>query len=162
MPGARARAGAVLLWTLALFSKEQAIVLPVLFLLSDALDLVGDKRLKQPVKNASWYSAMAVVAIIYMFIRRQIFGGSEWVLATNGFPWRPLLSYVYAMQSIIAPFVQLAYEPPPDVWLVPPWRAVVAALVAVALALAAWRVRWPLGACAARPDASHCSGLHGM
>lgn len=145
MPGARARTGAVVLWALALFSKEQAIVLPVLFLLSDTLDLVGDKRLKQPVKNASWYGAMAVVAIIYLFIRRQIFGGSEWVLATDGFPWRPLLSYVYAMQSMIAPFVQLAYEPPPEVWLVPPWRAVVAAIVAVALALAAWRVRGSVG-----------------
>lgn len=145
MPGAQARAGAVLLWALALFSKEQAIVMPVLFLLSDTLDLAEDKRLKQPVKNACWYGAMAILAVIYMFIRRQIFGGSEWVLATDGFPLIPLLSYVYALQSLIAPFVQLAYEPPPEVWLAPPWRAAVAVLLSSALVLAAWRVRASVG-----------------
>ncbi len=145
LPGLRARLGALVLWGLALFAKEQAIMLPCLFLLSDALDLTGSGRLRRPARLCVWYGAMVVIAVVYAIIRQQIFGGSEWLLAVDKNPWGPALSYLYALQTLFVPFIPLVYEPPPDIWLFPPWRAGVAVLTTVALVVAVFRFRKTIG-----------------
>ncbi len=145
LPGVRARLGALVFWGLALFAKEQAIVLPCLFLLSDALDLTKSGRLRRPARLSVWYGAMAVIAVVYVIIRQQIFGGSEWLLAVDKNPWGPVLAYLYALQTLFVPFIPLVYEPPPEIWLVPPWRAGVAVLAAAALVAAVCRFRKNIG-----------------
>lgn len=142
--GPRWRAAAVILWTAALFAKEQAIVLPVLFLAADLLDLNEDRRKERPLRLAGWYGVMAAAAAGYMLLRYTLFGGSEFTTDLALHPWRPLLSYLYALQTAFVPFGPLVYEPPADIWF-SAWRAGLALLAAAGLAFAAWRRRDRLG-----------------
>ena len=144
-PGWPARLGAVFFWGLALFAKEQSIVLPGLFLLADTLDLTGTGRLRRPLRLGLWYGGMALIVVVYAIIRYRIFGGSEWILALKAQPWGPALSYLYALQTMFVPFIPLVYEPPPDVWLHPPWRAGVALLLTAAGLVVVWRLRRRVG-----------------
>jgi tetratricopeptide (TPR) repeat protein len=141
IPGsARARAAAAGLWILALFAKEQSVVLPALFLLSDRLDLSGDGRLRRPLRLAGWYAAMALAFAGYLAVRLRLFGGSEFAPALGDQPAGPLLSLLYALQTLWCPYIALAYEPPVDVWF-SLWRSCLALLVTALIAAAGWRLR---------------------
>ena len=143
--GWRPRSAAVLLWTVALFAKEQAIVLPGMFLLADALNLREEPRTGRLARLAPAYVAMGAVVVCYAVIRHAIFGGSEWVVNVFARPWEPLLSYLYAFQTMFLPFVPLVYEPPAAVWAAARWRPALALLLAAALGVVLWRRRRALG-----------------
>ena len=57
----------------------------------------------------------------YMTLRLSLFSGSEFVSAVAVYPWYPLLSYLYGLQTVFMPFVHLVYEPPVDIWF-SAWR----------------------------------------
>jgi tetratricopeptide (TPR) repeat protein len=82
--------------------------------------------------------ALLIVAA-YLLVRHALFAG-EYKLTPAVFeqPWRPLLSYVYALQTHVAPFRELVYEPVESVWL-SPWRLGVAGLAVVVLGGLAFR-----------------------
>jgi tetratricopeptide (TPR) repeat protein len=135
--GARWRAGGYLAFALALFSKEQAVVMPLLFLLADGLRLSA----APPRSAAQWglrYAPAAAIAGAYFAVRHVLFGGSEYV---PGQLWGPLATALYGLQTVWTPFLDLHYEPPLKVWF-SPWRTA-AALAATAALAWAWKRRGP-------------------
>jgi tetratricopeptide (TPR) repeat protein len=132
-------AGAVALW-----GKEQALVLPALVAWADALGLGADppRRVRAwAVRLAPW---LALVAL-YLVVRGAVLpprpdGESPrellaWIAAH---PFGPLRALLYLLQSTLAPAAALLYEPRFAVWF-SPVRAVCsvaafAALVALAFA----------------------------
>lgn len=92
-----------ILFALALFSKESAIVTPILFALTG---------------GAPWrrYWPAAPIVAVYFAIRAALFGGSEF---SPGSIAGPPLAAAYAIQTFFAPFLDLHYEPPVSVWLSP-------------------------------------------
>ncbi len=138
------RAAAVLLWILALLSKEQALVFPALLVLADALGLSEDRQARRPARLAAWIAGLGAIAAAYLLLRWRLFGGSELAFAFLDRPFRPLLSYLYALQTLWLPFRTLAYEPPEAVWFAP-WRSGAALLLTGLLAAAGWRFRGRIG-----------------
>jgi len=119
-PTWRGKASAYVAFAGALLSKEQAVVLPLLWVLADLLSLAPDA----PGRNARrWivrYLPMLPVVAGYFAIRHALFGSSEYVLAG----WAgPPLTVLYALQSVFAPFAGLQYEPPLALWISPAHRA---------------------------------------
>lgn len=106
-------AGAMILFVLALLSKEQAAVLPGLFLLADLI---------WPGKSASWrqrlmrWIPILLIYCGYFVLRHLIFGGRSIHIDVWNHPLEPLQSLLYGVQTAIAPFVELRYEPPMKVW----------------------------------------------
>ncbi len=96
-------------YLLSLFCKEQAIMLPLVFVAADSLGLSGLK----PGKNLRvWsvkYSVVGAITLSYLLIRQALFNGSEYAL--NQVILGPILAMVYALQVILAPTAQLIYEP---------------------------------------------------
>ena len=100
----------------ALLCKEQAAVLPVLLAL---LDLFGLSAL--PAARGAWfwlrrYAALLPIMAGYFAIRHALFGGGQYEIALWGDPITPLLSYAFALQTILAPFNSLVYEPSAAAW----------------------------------------------
>ena len=141
-PGRRWYALALLLMTLALLSKEQAVVVPLLFVLADLLGFSAWQPDRQMHRWLARYGPMLGILAAYFLARWMLFGGGdEHRLALLDHPAGPLLSLAYAAQTIAAPFRQLVYEPSVDVWI-SEWRL----LWAVGLVLMiGWmaRSRWP-------------------
>jgi protein O-mannosyl-transferase len=110
-----------------LLSKEQAIVIPALFVVADVLKLTR-------FTTASWRRYLPVVGIvlIYFFIRHRIFTGmphADNELAIINQPLGPLLTLGYMLQTWFAPFVALRYEPRAFIW--PSWPHALLALVLI-------------------------------
>ncbi len=124
-PG-RNRGIVALIWfALALFSKEQAIVLPFLLLLSDKLDFSAEQRLAH-VRSFAWrYGVIGGLIAGYLALRWTLFEGGEFALNTEH-PELPFFSYLYALQTAFFPFIPLVYEPPVTVWF--SWPRTLAAL----------------------------------
>lgn len=124
---------------LALLSKEQAVVVPVLFGVADGLGLCGTPRhgRRTPREWALRYAPTGLLLAGYALLRLRLFGGSE---LEAGSLIGPLWSLGYALQVLIAPTRELVYEPELAVWVSLP-RLCVAAGVLAALGVAAWRVR---------------------
>jgi Flp pilus assembly protein TadD len=133
-----------LAWTGALFGREQAVVVPAVFVLADALGL-APRRPAGVAALARRYVPGALLLVAYLAVRAALFAGSEWELAIDDAPGGPVLSLLFAAQTIAAPFRALHYEPELAAWW-SPVRLGVAALAAGALALAcvaAWREARP-------------------
>jgi tetratricopeptide (TPR) repeat protein len=136
------RAGAWAGFALALFAKEQAVVVPVLFALADLCGLPPDPR---PRSAPGWlrrYAPAAAIALVYAAARVAVLGPGQIEIALLDQPFAPLLSYAFALQVGVAPFVELAYEPELAIWL-SPVRLGVAFAALVALGIAAHRVGAP-------------------
>ncbi|MEO7649721.1 MAG: tetratricopeptide repeat protein, partial [Bryobacteraceae bacterium] len=121
------RTVAMLTFAGALFSKEQAIMTPALFLLADLCGLAPDP----PGRNVSaWirrhWPGVPIVAIFFA-IRLALFGGSEYV---PGSLLGPVMAYLYALQTIFAPTVALVYEPTVTIWLSPVLMGIAVACLA--------------------------------
>ncbi|MGE5549976.1 MAG: tetratricopeptide repeat protein [Bacteroidota bacterium] len=128
--------------TLAIFSKEQAVVLAALFVLADALGVSADAPGRSVRRWLSRYWLIGGVYLVYFLLRFRLFAGREFHLSLADNPAVPLLSPVYALQSIVAPFLALVYEPMSvKAWLSPP-RVALAALAVLLLGLAV-RKQWP-------------------
>lgn len=119
-------------FTLALFSKEQAVVIPALFVLADVLRLTSDGPDRDLKRWALRYATVAVPVAAYFSIRWTLFGGSEYRLAVLEQPLGPLWSLLYSVQTMFAPFAQLHYEPPVEIWY-SPFRTFVPAVVFLGL-----------------------------
>src|SRR5262249_29781132 len=124
-------------FALALFSKEQSVVVPALFALADALGLSGDAPGRDLLQWARRYSPIAGILALYFGIRHFLFGGAEYAFGSATGPLAPI---AYALETIVAPFAELRYEPTRAIWFSAP-RMAVAAAVAAALTLAAIRTR---------------------
>lgn len=133
-----ARKGAYLaalaLFTLGLLSKEQAVVVPVLFLLADTL---GISAAGKPKTLGGWlrrYTPVFLILLAYLFVRSQIVGmvgGHRLALFEQ--PFGPVLSVVFTVQTILTPFAQLVYEPTVEVWA-SVTRAILCVLVVMVVA----------------------------
>ena len=127
-PGRKWYGLAIFAFAGALFSKEQAVIVPVLFLLADFLGLSGDPPGRSLRRWTMRYLPIVPIMLIYIGIRRFLFEGTEFALGSLG---GPFLSLAYALQDIFAPFAALYYEPTKAIWL--SWPRLLIALGLVAL-----------------------------
>jgi tetratricopeptide (TPR) repeat protein len=126
---------AIRLFIAALLCKEQAVVLPGIFLLADLLGI--SERPRNAIAYARRYLPAGVIIAIYFVARHFIFGQSNLQFAITQHPLEPLKSLLYGMQTGVAPFMALHYEPPFDVWFDGTLCTVSVSLVILILAVAA-------------------------
>jgi hypothetical protein len=126
-------------FSLALFSREQAIMLLPLFVIGDLLRMKDDPSLKKIKYWFKRYALIAIVLFIYLQIRFALFGGSEFALTIFKDPLKPFLTPLYAFQSIFAPFRDEVYEPMHvKVWLSVP-RLIIAIISALAVSFGIYK-----------------------
>jgi tetratricopeptide (TPR) repeat protein len=133
------------LLALALFSKEQAVVVPALFVLADLCGLAPDAPPLRVSGLAAWarrHAAGVALVTFYLAVRASIFSGDELQLAVLDEPLGPLLSLLFALQTGFAPFVELVYEPETAVWF-SPGRLAAAGLALTTLAILVRRMAAP-------------------
>jgi Tfp pilus assembly protein PilF len=105
---------AMVLFVCSLLSKEQAAVLPAIFLLIDILGLG-----KKPHGIGAWagkYLSIIAIFAIYFFVRHLIFHQQTLHFTLWEHPLDPLKSMLYGIQTAVAPFMALHYEPPFESW----------------------------------------------
>jgi tetratricopeptide (TPR) repeat protein len=130
---------------LALLSKEQAVVIPLLFAWADALGLSADAPGRDARGWARRYAPVVALVAAYLALRALVLEGAalEIRLAVLRDPTGPPLSLLHALQTAVAPFGQLVYEPRGEVWLRPA-RIAFSLLVVAGLAVAARGAPRPL------------------
>ena len=133
--GRGTRGCAWVLFTLALFAKEQAVVLPALFVVADVAGLTDAPPENRPARWLARYWPIFLILAVYLPIRFALFGGTELATDLARYPWRPFLSYLYALQILVLPFTETVYEPTLSVWL-SAWRLGVALAAVGCLAVA--------------------------
>jgi tetratricopeptide (TPR) repeat protein len=132
--GAISFCGAMLLFVIALLCKEQAAVLPAIFVLADLAGLTDF-----PAKSAARigrYLSIAVIFAFYFVVRHLIFHRQTLHLALFQHPLEPFQSFLYGIQTAITPFMSLRYEPPFQTWF-SARLAVISCAVVLALVIAA-------------------------
>ena len=133
-PSRKWRVAAMVCFALALLCKEQAVIVPGLFVLADVLGLSA-VRARRPAWLRRYWPVIGIL-LVYGFIRWRLFaGGGEHHVAVFDRPTGPLWSLAYALQTTLIPFVELVYEPPVEIWF--SWWRMGISLV-VLLVLAAW------------------------
>jgi tetratricopeptide (TPR) repeat protein len=131
--GPRWYALALAAFAAALFSKEQSVVVPALFALADGLRLSADAPAGNLRRWAARYLPIAAIVSLYGAIRHGLFGATEYAFGS----WAgPVLATAYALQTIVAPFRELVYEPPPPIWFSAPRLLLAAAFVATLVVMA--------------------------
>jgi tetratricopeptide (TPR) repeat protein len=138
--GRGSRAAALFLFILALFSKEQAVLFPLMLVLADALGLRRDSPGRDWRRWMTIYLPYLLPLAAYFAIRSRLFHWGEFILRAADRPSEVGLSYLYSLQTVFAPYRELRYEPPVEVWL-SPFRLAMALSVATLLAVAAVRQR---------------------
>ena len=111
----------------ALFSKEQAVVIPALFVLADVAGITPDPPEWNPRRWIVRYLPVFPILAGYFWIRHLLFGGTEYAF---GDLTGPLLSLGYAFQTTFLPSVELVYEPTLPIWL--SWPRLILSCLAVA------------------------------
>lgn len=130
------RAGAVALCAAGMLFKEQAVVIPALFVLCDALGLGDAPPRRDPASLLSRHAPVALVVIGWFALRAEVLAHAEPVrLAAMRAPARVPLSFLHTLHALLAPSPTLSYEPAYTLS-----RATPGALLAVALAVALGRV----------------------
>lgn len=130
----------MILLALSLLSKEQAIVIPILFVLADICGI------SENVAGCSWrqrlqrYRRPALIVAVYLLLRWSMFSGSEFQFNFVKHPEEVFLSIRFAIQTIFAPYVELMYEPAASAWL-SGWRCCMGCLAAMMLMIAVYRLR---------------------
>ena len=109
---------AMVLFAVALLAKEQAAVLPGIFLLADLLLL---PRRPHPILR---YLPPVLLLGGYFFVRHLVFQAPTIHWDIQNHPAAPLTSLLYGLQSAVVPFMTLHYEPTMDVWLDPTLTAI--------------------------------------
>ncbi len=107
-------ATAVALFVLSLFAKEQMVVVPALFVVADLLRLSGDPPGRDLGRWLRRYAPFPLILVGYLVIRHDLFGGTEYRFSDGS---EVPFAFLYALQTIVAPFYQLIYEPSREVWL---------------------------------------------
>jgi tetratricopeptide (TPR) repeat protein len=73
------------------------------------------------------YLPIVAIVSLYVAIRHWLFGATEYAFGS----WAgPVLAAAYALQTIVAPFRELVYEPTPPIWFSEPRLLLAAAFVA--------------------------------
>lgn len=126
-PGRGWRALSLVAFAGALFSKEQAVVIPALFVLADAAGITPHPPGWSPRRWIVRYLPLFPILAGYFWVRHLLFGGTEYAF---GDLTGPLLSLGYAFQTIFLPSVELVYEPTLPIWL--SWPRLILACLAVA------------------------------
>ncbi len=111
----------------ALLCKEQAVVLPAIFLLADLLGL--SQRRRAATAYISRYLLLGLILALYFLARHFVFGQSNLHVTIAQHPLEPLQSLLYGLQAGIAPFMALRYEPPFKVWFDAPLCILTGAVV---------------------------------
>ena len=128
------------LFAISLLCKEQAVLVPGLFILADMLGLSPTAPKREIMAWLRRYLAVGAILLAYFLVRWLLFHGSqEHHLAVLDRPAGPVLSLLYALQVTFVPFVQLVYEPPVDVWI-SEWRAVVCLVVTIGMGALAYHI----------------------
>lgn len=141
-PGWHWRLVAILAFALSLLCREQAAIVPALFVLADLLHLSREPPGRSAGRWVRRYIPVAAIMLAYLVTRWLVFGGeTTYRLAVVDRPAGPLLSLLYALQTTFVPFVELVYEPRADVWM-SAWRQAVWVIAVGALAVVARR-SWP-------------------
>jgi len=133
------RIAATTLFAAALLSKEQAIAIPLLFLLADLLL----RPRASPVEWIRRYAPIGAVIIAYFAIRGAVLTGGPVEIALLDDPGGPLKSLAYGLQTVFWPRVALVYEPPVEASLAL-WRLLAALVPAAFLVWAAQRSAAPI------------------
>ena len=114
-------------FTGALFSKEQAVVIPALFVLADVAGITPDPPRWNIRRWFVRYLPLLPILAGYFWIRHLLFGGTEYAF---GEFTGPLFSLGYAFQTVFLPPVELVYEPTLPIWL--SWPRLIVSCLAVA------------------------------
>jgi len=117
----------------ALLAKEQAVMVPAMFVWADVCGVAPGR----PARASAWLRRHAPAALLlgaYFALRRVVLGPGDLELAFLDAPLVPLASYAYELQVWLAPFAHVVYEPELGVWLSP---VRLAAALAATLALVA-------------------------
>lgn len=140
-PGPRWYGASIALFAAALLSKEQAIVVPGMLVLADALGLSADAPGRRPGAWLRRSLPFFLLAGLYLGLRSLVLeGGNETRIVVWRDPAGVLQSLYFTVQTTLVPFVELVYEPREAVWNAG-WRRVVWPLLAVGAGLAV-AVRW--------------------
>lgn len=116
-PGRGFTALSILLTGLALLGKETGVMVPVTFVLADALGLTSDPPGRDPLRWLRRYSPFALLGVAYLAIRWWLFADSGLHhVALLERPFYPLLTVAYTLQTSFAPFVEMVYEPQLAAW----------------------------------------------
>jgi tetratricopeptide (TPR) repeat protein len=143
--GVRWRMTALAAFGAALLCREQAVVVPFLLVLADALGLPPDAPGRRPRRWLLRHLPFAAVLLLYLAVRSVVLASANvHRMALLDEPMGPLLSFAYFLQTAFTPFVELVYEPRPEVWA-SPWRRWVWPLAVGVLAVLALRGRARLG-----------------
>lgn len=126
------------LFAAALLSKELAVVTPLLFVLADA---TLQRRRRGRRGWIARYLPVAVILAAYFVVRGVVLTGGRPELALADDPAGPWKSLAYGLQTLIAPTLELVYEPPLDAWFSAS-RLLASVAVVILLALGA-RKLWP-------------------
>ncbi len=137
--GAVWRATALVALVLALLAKEQSVVLPLCFVWADVLGVSQDPPGRSARRWLLRTLPLLAILIGYAALRAVVLGEAGGLhVAVLAEPIAPVLSVLYALQTLFAPFAELVYEPRLAVWL-SPLRLGVALAAALALATCAVR-----------------------
>ncbi len=138
-PGRLWHAFAMGMFAVSLLCKEQAVIVPGLFILADLLGLSASAPKREILAWLRRYLPVAGILLAYFLVRWLLFHGSgEHRLAVLDRPAGPALSLLYALQTTLVPFVQVVYEPTVNVWI-SEWRAVVCLVVVIGMGTLAYR-----------------------
>jgi tetratricopeptide (TPR) repeat protein len=102
----------------ALLAKEQAVVVPALFVWADACGVAPGR----PADAAAWLRRHAPAGALlggYAALRALVLGPTPLEVAFLEAPLGPLASLAYSLQVWLAPFARTVYEPELAVWLSP-------------------------------------------
>ncbi len=142
------RPAAYLCFAAGLWSKEQAITVPLLAAWADALALAPDPPRRSVRAWLARMAPFAAVVLAYAFVRSAVVppdeaGGAfaaRLAARWSAHPFGPLESALYLLQSSLAPSASLAYEPAFATWFSAP-RALFAVAAFAAVVAGLWRRR---------------------
>ncbi len=159
--GARGRVASALLFAIALWSKEQAIVVPLGIALADLLRLAPQPPGRRVSAWLRRLAPFAIVLVVYLAVRGAVVsqapedgdGLARLAAHWRAHPFGPLESLLFLLQSTFVPRAALFYEPSFAAWF-SPLRAAVALLAFAATLTIVFAVP-P----AERPAPSHAASL---
>ena len=139
------RATALLSFAVAIFSREQAIVMPVALATADILNLSEDPPGRRWKEWAARYAPMAIVGAEYFLLRSAAIGGRYTIRFASCPAAEMIGSFLYALQTAFTPYFELKYEPSTASWFsasrIVISAALVCAMLVFSLRLAANRKR---------------------
>ncbi len=134
---------AICCMVLALLSKEQGIIVPALLVLSDVTGLRDGQPHKWQRHLPRWL-CLAGTVLVYLLIRLSVFEGREFQAASSEVAGTPLQSFLYTLQVVFTPFLNLYYEPYYANWYSPA-RVTLSLAISGLILLAVYKRRSTIG-----------------